>query len=177
MNDIQTLTRHTATTQLLHWGAAALLIGAFSLGLMLEDWPRGAQRDTAMMVHYSVGTIVLAFAMLRLLRRLMVPQVESTGSALTQLAATTVHWILYTIMIGLPLTGAFDRWARGRRLAVFGDIVVPPPFPIPGGKIWKEAHEMLAWLLLALVLAHVTAALWHHIVLRDGVLRRMLPTG
>lgn len=165
--------RHSAATMLMHWGAAVVLVSAFGLGLLLDDWPKGAERDTAMMIHYSLGTVVLALATIRLLRRLLMPPPQEHG--LTARMAGLMHWALYAVMIGLPLSGAFDRWARGRRLAVFGDIVVPAPFPIPGGKLWKEAHEILAWSLVAMVAVHAAAALWHHFVLRDGVLRRMLP--
>jgi cytochrome b561 len=164
-----------AAVRLLHWAAAALLITAFGLGLMLEGWTRGPQRDTAMMIHYSLGTLVLGMTMIRLLRRLLVPQPAVEGSFFVRLAAAAMHWLLYAAMVALPVTGAFDRWARGRRLALFGDNVIPAPFPIGGGKVWKEAHELIAYALVALVLAHAAAALWHHFVLKDHTLRRMLP--
>lgn len=168
--------RLPVATRLLHWGSALLLIAAFALGLLLEGWPRGAPRDQAMMVHYSLGVLVLGLVMVRLLRRLLLPPPPAEGAVLERLAATAMHWTLYAAMIALPVSGVLDRWARGRRLALFGDNVVPAPFPIGGGRIWREAHEMIAWLLLALVAAHVLAALWHHFALRDNVLRRMLPS-
>jgi cytochrome b561 len=167
--------RHSAAAMLLHWGSAAVLVSAFGLGLLLDDWPKGTERDTAMMVHYSLGTVVLALVTIRLLRRLVMPAHAPAEAGVTARIVGLMHWALYAVMVGLPLAGVFDRWARGRRLAVFGDIVVPAPFPIPGGKLWKEAHEILAWSLVALVVLHTAAALWHHFVLRDGVLRRMLP--
>ncbi len=175
MQEVSIASRHSATTMLLHWGAAMILVGAFGLGLLLEDFARGAPRDFAMMVHYSLGTLVLALVTLRLLRRLLLRQPAPSETGPAAWAATAMHVALYAVMVALPLSGAFDRWARGRRLAVFGDIVIPPPFAIPGGKLWEEAHEVLAWSLVALVAVHIAAALWHHVVLRDGVLRRMLP--
>lgn len=169
----QSLAPHTTTTRLIHWGAAALLVGTFAVGLTLEDWPRGPQRDWVMMLHYSLGSIVLASVLVRLLRRLLVVQ-PAPGWA--GRLAGAAHLGLYGLMLGLPLTGALDRWARGRPLSLFGQMV-PAPFPIPGGKLWEEVHGVLAWTLAALVAAHIAAALWHHLVLRDGVLRRMLPAG
>lgn len=115
--------------------------------------------------------------MLRMLRRLLLPPQPAGGSPLLQRAAWAMHRALYAAMVALPVTGALDRWARGRRLAVFGGIEVPSPFPVGGGKAWGEAHELIAYALLALVIVHAAAALWHHLVLRDGRLRSMLPLG
>lgn len=165
---------HSFSTKVLHWGAALLMVAAFGLGLMLEDWPRGPQRDYVMMVHYTLGTIILAILVVRLVRRLLVPALRVREPGLAGWAALAMHWALYALMLALPITGAFDRWARGRRLAVF-DVVIPPPFPIGGGRIWREAHTYLGWVIAAFVVIHVTAALWHHFVRRDAVLARMLP--
>lgn len=167
--------RHTATTIALHWGAAVVLISAFTLGLLLDDWPRDAGKSTVMMIHYSLGTIVMAAALIRLLRRLLVPQPPATGDGLLDRAGAAMHWVLYATMVALPLAGMLDRWARGRPLTIFGNITVPAPFPIPGGDLWIEAHELLAWTLVGLVGVHALAALFHHFVLRDSVLGRMVP--
>ena len=167
--------RHGPTTLLLHWGAALVLVTAFGLGLAMDDWPRGPQRDFVMMLHYSAGSIVLAAVLLRLLRRLLLPQPAAIGSRLEVLAAGAMHAVLYLLMLALPLTGAMDRWARDRPLRLFGDTIIPAPFPIPGGKLWEEVHGVIAWTLVALVAVHVLAALWHHFGRRDDVLRRMLP--
>ncbi|WP_439551093.1 cytochrome b [Falsiroseomonas sp.] len=167
--------RHGATTIALHWGAALVLVAAFGLGLLMEEWPRGPQRDMAMMIHYSLGTLVLATVMLRLLRRLLLPGPVKRDAGLAGKAAVAVHGMLYALMVAMPVTGAMDRWARGRPLRLFGDNLIPAPFPIGGGKLWIEAHELMAWALVALVAAHAGAALWHHFIQRDDVLRRMLP--
>jgi cytochrome b561 len=167
--------RHAPATILLHWGAAVVLVAAFGLGLAMEEWPRGPQRDAAMMLHYSAGTVLLATVLLRLLGRLLLPRPKPEAGILARRAAGVLHAALYALMVALPLSGAMDRWARGRPLRVFGDILVPAPFPIPGGKLWEEVHEAAAWTLAALVGVHVLAALWHHLVQRDDVLRRMLP--
>lgn len=167
-------TPHSRATKILHWGAALLVVAAFSLGLLLEDWPRGPQRDTVMMIHYSLGTVVLVTLLVRLIRRLLVPALRQREPGLAGWAALAMHWALYAMMLALPITGAFDRWARGRRLAIF-DVVVPPPFPIGGGRIWREAHTYLGWAIAAFVILHVVAALWHHFIRRDAVLARMLP--
>ena len=168
--------RYGPVTRATHWLAALLVIAAFALGLSTDLWPRGAPRDTALTVHYTVGAVVLFLLLLRVLRRLFatpLPDLPGTRRWVAH-AATAVHWALYAGMLALPITGAFDRWSRARPLTPFG-ITIPAPFPIPGGRIWEEVHELIAYALIALALAHAAAALWHHLILRDATLRRMLP--
>jgi len=159
----------------LHWTAAALLVAVFGLGLLLEDWPRDLSRNTAMMVHFSLGTLVLALALARLLRRLLLPWPVEAGHDLADRAGRAMHWALYAVMIILPLVGMLARWASGRPLSIFGGLVVPAPFPIGGVEPLENLHALLAWTLTAMVAVHVLAALRHHFLRHDGVLRRMLP--
>jgi cytochrome b561 len=85
-----------------------------------------------------------------------------------------MHLALIGLTIGVPLNGLLDRWARGRAVTVFGGVPLTAPFPVPGGRIWGEAHEVLANLMLAPIAAHVLAALWHQFVLRDRAILRMV---
>jgi hypothetical protein len=91
-----------------------------------------------------------------------------------RLAATAMHVALIGLTVALPLSGLFDRWARGRTVTVFGGVALPAPASVPGGGAWGEVHEALAGVLVAVVAAHVLAALWHQFVLRDGALSRMI---
>jgi cytochrome b561 len=87
-----------------------------------------------------------------------------------------MHLALYAVMLAVPLAGLADRWARGRGVSTFfGMVTLEPPFAIPGGRAWGEVHEIAANLLLVLIALHVAAALWHHVVLKDGLIGRMLP--
>jgi len=166
---------HGATTRAIHWGTALLVLAAWVVGSTMEEFPRGGGRELAMQVHYSLGVLVLGFAALRIAWRAVSPPLQVEGSGWQRLAAQGMHLSLILLTVGLPLSGLLDRWARGRAVAVFGGIALPAPFPVPGGKLWGEAHELLANLLLAAVAAHVLAALWHQFVVRDGTLSRMLP--
>jgi cytochrome b561 len=166
---------HGAKTRAIHWGAALLVLSAWVVGSTMEEFPRGGSRDLAMQVHYSLGVLVLGFAALRVAWRAVAPPPRAEGAAWQRIAATSMHLALLGLTVALPLSGLFDRWARGRAVTVFGGVPLSAPMEIPGGRLWGEAHEVLANLLLAAVALHVAAALWHHFVLRDGVLRRMLP--
>lgn len=165
---------HGAAARAIHWASALLVIVAWAVGSTMEELPRGPNRDLVMQVHYSLGVLVLGFAMLRVVRYAMAPPPRAEGPTWQRLAATGMHVMLILLTIGLPLTGLLDRWARGRAVAVFG-VPLPAPFEVPGGRLWVEAHGVMANLLLAAVALHVAAALWHQFVLRDGVLTRMLP--
>lgn len=168
---------HGAAARAIHWASALLVAAAWAVGSTMEDFPRGASRDLAMQVHYSLGVLVLGFAALRVARRAVAPPPRPEGPAWQRLAATGTHVALILLTIGLPLSGLLDRWARGRAVTVFGGVPLPAPFAVPGGRLWGEAHEVMANLLLAAVVLHVAAALWHQFVLRDGTLSRMLPAG
>lgn len=161
-------------TRAIHWATALLVLSAWVVGSTMEEFPRGAGRDLAMQVHYSLGILVLGFAALRVAWRAVAPPPPAEGPAWLRLGAVAMHLALIGLTIGVPLTGLLDRWARGRAVTVFGGIPLPAPFPVPGGRIWGEAHEMLANLMLAAIAAHVLAALWHQFVLRDRAISRMV---
>ncbi|WP_198378046.1 cytochrome b [Neoroseomonas rubea] len=166
---------HGAVTRAIHWGTALLVLSAWVVGSTMEEFPRGGGRELAMQVHYSLGVLVLGFAALRVAWRAVSPPPRPNGPTWQRLAARGMHLALILLTVGLPLTGLFDRWARGRAVTVFGGIPLPAPFPMPGGRLWGEAHEVLADLLLAAIAAHVLAALWHQFVLKDRMLTRMMP--
>ncbi|MBM3556088.1 MAG: cytochrome b, partial [Alphaproteobacteria bacterium] len=79
------------------------------------------------------------------------------------------------VMIAVPLTGVGMVWAKGKTIAPFGLFVLHPPFAANRAlaKRIEGLHEILAWSLALLVVGHVGVALWHHFVLRDGLLDRM----
>jgi cytochrome b561 len=161
-------------TRAIHWATALLVLSAWVVGSTMEDFPRGAGRDLAMQLHYSLGVLVLGFAALRVAWRLVAPPPPAQGSAWQRLGAAAMHLALIGLTIGVPLSGLLDRWARGRAVTVFGGFPLPAPFPVPGGRVWGEAHEVLANLMLAAIAAHVLAALWHQFILRDHAISRMV---
>ncbi|MFC7473389.1 cytochrome b [Dankookia sp. GCM10030260] len=172
-----TPTGHGIPARLLHWGIAGLVAAAWLLGNFMEDLlPRGPARQAGLDRHAGLDAPVIGLSLLRLYRRAVNPAPpDPPGTPAWQ--ARAVHpadVTLYAPTLAVPLSGVLDRWVRGRPLAPFGLIPMPPPFTPPFGRVWGEAHEVLANRLLLAVAADVAAALWHHLVLRDAVLRRML---
>ena len=175
MNAPAEIQPHGAALRAIHWASALFVLSAWVVGSTMEAFPRGAGREGAMQLHASLGVMVLGFALLRILRQAVAPPPRAEGPAWQRLAAKGMHAALVLLTLALPLSGLLDRWARGRTVSIFGGVPLPAPFDIPGGRVWGEAHEVMANLLLAVVALHVAAALWHHLVLRDGTLARMLP--
>ena len=163
-----------AALRAIHWASALLVLSAWVVGSAMEEFPRGGGREEAMQVHYTLGVLVLGFALLRILRHAAAPAAPIEGPAWQRLAATGMHVALVALTLALPLSGLLDRWARGRPVSILGGIPLPAPFEIPGGRLWGEAHEVLANLLLAAIAAHVIAALWHQFVLKDRAIARMV---
>lgn len=157
-------------SRLIHWTIAALVGLAWLSGQVAEGgFGRG--------LHMGLGALVLGASLLRLLWRVVnrAPPTPPGTPDWQAKAAVAGHLALYALTLAVPLAGLFDRWARGRPVSLFGILPVPAPFTPPFGRLWGEVHELAANLLLLVVALHVAAALWHHLILRDGVLRRMLP--
>lgn len=167
--------RHDGVSRALHWGSAALIAAAWALGATMEELPRGAPRAAGLDLHATLGLLLVAALLARLVWRAGRPRPDP-GAGLMGLAARAMHASLYAVMLVVPLSGLARVWARGRDVSVlFGSVDLAPPFAIPGGGVWGGVHTASAYLLLVLVGLHVAAALWHQFVLRDGLLLRMLP--
>ncbi len=168
----------------LHWLIALIIFILLPLGWLMGDFT-GLQKAQAYNLHKSLGATVLLLMALRLVWRGLypAPALPSTMPPLEQTAAKTGHLALYALLIALPLTGWALISTSSKPSLFFGQ-----PFPLlsflaelPGAgkkeahEMLEGAHELLAFGLLALVAAHVLAALRHALVLNDGVVSRMLP--
>jgi cytochrome b561 len=163
--------------KVLHWLIAAILVGQFALGWLMPHVRRGMPPGQAMQVHISIGLLVLALIVVRLLWRLTHPvPPEPELPRWQRTASVAVHWLLYLLVFVTTFTGWFFVSARGWPLAFFG--LFPLPALVGEGSAaghWiGEIHQNVVWVLLALAAVHVAAALAHALVYRDRVMRRML---
>lgn len=162
----------------LHWLMALLIIGLWCVGLTAEEMPKGDLRSQILGLHKAFGVVVLALVVVRLAWRAThaAPELPGTMPALEKLGAKLGHLALYGLMVAIPIDGILMSQAGGREVNVFGFVL-----PVLVEKndqmkhFWKEGHELLAWTLAAVLVVHVAAALRHHVMLKDDVLRRMLP--
>ncbi len=172
--------RYTTPAILFHWLIALLIIGAFTMGLVMTDMPGITPTK---LKYYSwhkwAGVTILTLATLRLLWRLThrAPPYPANMPPWQTSAANVLHGALYVLMFAVPLSGYFYSLASGIPVVWFGLVELPVFIgPSPELKpIFKALHFWLNMLLAALVLGHVGAALKHQFIDRDGLLTRMLP--
>ena len=172
--------RYTATAKWLHWLVAALIVANLALGLWMVGLPGiTPTKLRAFNWHKWVGVTVFVLASVRLLWRLghAPPPLPASMRGWERRAAQTSHALLYALLFALPLSGYFYSLSTGYPIVWFGIIPLPVVIgPDPALKpVLVAVHHLLAWAMLAIVAVHAAAALKHHLVDRDDVLRRMLP--
>ncbi len=171
-----------------HWTMALLIVGMLALGLYMTSLPQTEPATFQLyQLHKSIGFLVLTLAVLRLAWRLVnpSPRLPNSMSGLEKAAAHLGHAGLYGFLFALPVSGWFMVSASpwGIPTIVFNVLHVPH-LPVPdflGGKaqaegFFKLLHEYGAYLLMALIAAHVAAAFKHHYIARDNTLKRMVST-
>lgn len=164
--------------RVMHWLIALLLFIQIGIAFVMDEVPEHLERYY-LGWHASVGASILAVMIVRLVWASMniSPQQPATSPYWQHLAARSVHWALYLVTFATVIAG----WALiGTErdpvtVELFGFIPLPhlaqPNSPYHD--LLGEVHETLAFTLMALIIVHVAAALYHHVVLRDDVLRRM----
>ncbi|GAB4515305.1 MAG: cytochrome b [Roseibium sp.] len=174
---------------LFHWTMAVLILGMLALGLYMHEQPLTEPSTFQLyQLHKSIGFVVLALAVLRLLWRAVnpSPKLPDGMPTLERLAAHLGHAGLYALLFALPVTGWFMVSASPWGIpTVLFNVLPVPHLPVPEALgsaeqaegLFKELHEVAAYLLIALVVVHVAAAFKHHLIARDDTLKRMVSTG
>ncbi len=174
-----TMDSYGIIAQAMHWLVAAMVLVQLALGVYAADLPVSLARLQWLSRHKSLGLAILAVIVFRAAWRSMhrPPALPESMSFLQQRAARIAHWSLYALLVLAPLTGWLHASAAGLSVNWFGFFQVPDLISQnPALSEWlKGAHKTCVALLALLITGHAGAALWHAFVLRDGVLRRMLP--
>jgi cytochrome b561 len=171
--------RFGAVAQVFHWLIAILVLAGFILT------PGGSEsrvyspaNSGALKLHEALGTTVLALTVLRLLWRMWHrPPVEPPMPAWMRVAGAATHYTLYLLLFVTPLTAIAGAWLEGHGITAFGFIALPPPVSADHatGAVIAELHGWFGDAIIWLAGLHALAALFHHVILRDGLLRMMLP--
>jgi cytochrome b561 len=179
MPNQSTPTRYSAVAQGFHWLIAALIVVQFTLAWSADDLPLGARKLALLARHKSFGMTILMLATLRLLWRLFnrPPDLPVGMSTIERRLARATHVLFYVLLFVMPLTGWMMSSAKNYSVSWF-DQFTWPNLIVPNERAFdllRTTHDTLSWLLFALALLHILAALKHHFWNKDGVLKRMLP--
>ena len=174
-----TAERFGLVAKTLHWLTLVLLIAAFTLAISMVNMPFSPRKLEFYSWHKWVGVTIFLLAVLRLAWRLTNPvplQPHGMPRWQTRLAGLS-HATLYAILIVMPVTGWIMSSALNLPVVYLGLIPIPSPFGVDRalGETMKVVHLSLAVALLVMVAILALAALYHHLILRDDILRRMLP--
>jgi len=164
----------------LHWATALLVIVQFAMAVTW-DWFAKPTRQGMESVHISLGVLLTAVILARIVWRwLPGHQLSSLQAGWVKLASKAVHYLLYLLLLAQAGLGFAFRWAQGHPVSFFGLFGIPGPFgelARPERRQLHELHEWGGWAIVIIALLHALAALYHHYVLKDRVLKRMLPAG
>jgi len=172
------LSRYSSVAIALHWLLAAALAASFCVGVFMSDLASSPLKLRLYNWHKWAGITILALSALRLAWRLThLPPQDVPMPAWQRSAAHLTHRTMYGLFFAVPLAGWAYSSAAGFPVVLFG--VLPLPDFVPADKALAEAieswHAALAFALAGVALVHVAAAIKHHFVDGDGLLRRMWP--
>jgi cytochrome b561 len=170
---------YPATSKLLHWLVAACVLITLPVAIAMNRVGQGPTQDSLYNLHKSLGILILVLMLLRLINRLVVGALapEAEIAPWQKTVSSIVHASLYVLLLAMPIVGYIANSAYGASTPFFGLFELPSIV----GKNEELAtqlftlHRWVGWLVILLALMHISAALYHHFIRRDAVLKRMLP--
>jgi len=167
----------TAFSRLLHWTMAAMVLTMLFVGVgMVASL---ADYHLLVSIHRPLGIGILVLVVVRFVNRLFnpPPPFPATMPRLERLAATASELTMYGLMFLLPLVGWGMLSAARYPIVLFGPVHLPNVLPhdLALYAVLRKAHTVLAYLFILTFLAHFGAVLFHALIVRDGILKRMVP--
>lgn len=170
------MTRYHPLLVALHWLMALMIVAALAFGsLRLDPLPNDHPgKIMALFGHMSVGIAILVLLLVRLVVRLRSehPPVADAGHRVLNVVGKITHWLFYVLVFAMCASGLATAFMAGLPAIVFGGSGDPLPRDF-SGIFPREIHDEVSELLIALILVHVAAAIYHQVVLKDSLLRRM----
>jgi cytochrome b561 len=177
MSSTHNPTQFALLSRILHWLMAALLVAMLFIGVSMVV--KLGDYHWLLALHRPLGILILTLAAIRLVTRLLTraPAPPAGMSQLERLVVKASEGFLYFLFIALPLVGWAMQSAGNYPIVMFGSVHLPPILPATPElyATLREAHTILAYLLFLTFLAHFGAVLFHTLILRDGILNRMVP--
>jgi cytochrome b561 len=167
----------TAFSRLLHWTMAAMVLTMLCIGVAMVA--SLADYHVLVSIHRPLGIAILILVVVRFVNRLLhrPPPFPTTMSRAERLAATASEYSMYGLMFVLPLVGWGMLSAARYPIVLCGSLHLPPilPHDVMVYAVLRKAHTVLAYLFFLTFLAHFGAILFHTLIVRDGILKRMAP--
>lgn len=169
--------RFNPLARFLHWTMAALVLTMVFVGIGMVSTVSPRYHEL-LSVHKSIGILILVLVAIRYINRLLNPPpplpVDLPGWQ--RFLASASHLLLYSLMFAMPLVGWSMLSAGAYPIVVFGSIHLPPILPhnVAVFAVLRTAHSLLGFLLFAVFLGHLGAALFHKLIRRDSVLKSMV---
>jgi cytochrome b561 len=160
-----------------HWLLFLMLGFSLIAGNVLASMPKGPEKLQAAGMHKSFGVLLLLLILARFVWRLIneTPKDPEGTPAIQRLLAHAMHWALYALMFAQPLTGILMSQAAGYPVSFFGLFELPVLLDKDPSlaQFFRGAHGIVWILLLTAVVGHAGAALHHHFIRKDNVLKQM----
>jgi cytochrome b561 len=167
--------RYPVRTRILHWLTAILIFTTLLVGFFLAN--SVGSYAALLAAHMTLGALILAIVVVRIINRLThrAPALPDTVGRAERVLVVGSELALYAVMVAQPLVGWAMVSASGGHVVLFDALVLPriAPFDTEVFFALRQTHSVLAYTLVAVVAAHVSAVLWHTVGLRDGLLSRM----
>lgn len=169
---------YTRTAKIMHWLSAVLVIGVIGYGWSLDDLA-GSALSEALSYHAFGGLLIMALTVLRVTWRIghLPPDLPETVSETQRKSIKLVHRSFYALLILVPVTGLVAAVSHELPVVLFGKMDLTAAFSAlstEGFAVRRFVHVQAMHTLIALVLGHIAAALFHQFWLKDDVMRRML---
>jgi cytochrome b561 len=171
--------RYDRTMMAVHWLTLLLIAAVYVMVWVSHVVGSREQSVLLVQLHRSVGVTIFSLTLFRLAWRwkARIPPLPAELPLFQKLAARATEYALYILLMLQPALGLLNTNARGRRVNFYflGEL---PPVVGPDKMLARQAmtaHEVVAYLLVALIALHTSAALFHHFVRRDNVLKAILP--
>lgn len=173
-------TRYALPLRVLHWATVALIVVVYLIAEFRGYLPReGGQRALAMQWHMFLGLFVLLLVLPRVGLRLVQapPPILPPPARLLRWAALVTHLLLYAFLIAQPVLGLITAQSAERAVVIpMTDWALPALVGRDSGlhETAEELHEWLGTAFYFVIALHAAAAIWHHFMVRDNTLRRMV---
>lgn len=174
-----TTQRYTGVAIGLHWLIGIMILMSLSVGLYMVGLALSPDKLRLYSWHKWAGVTIFILVLVRSLWRLThaAPPLPDDVPVWQRRVAEATHYALYALMIVIPLTGWLMSSAKGFQTVYFGVIPIPDMLAKNEGmgETLALVHRYLNYSMIGLVIAHIAAALKHHFIDKDDILRRMLP--